>query len=121
IYNMSEEFWWRWPKNGTQESCVENGYLGHEHAELSAIGRPIIPIDGLFLTWHFSMFNSLFNRLKRSSRRTYDPDKASLFIIPYDLGLDGYLDANTCRNRRQCSWGLVGKLTKFLSESKYFK
>ncbi len=121
IYNLTEEFWWRWPKNGTQQSCIENGYLGHEHTELSAIGRPIIPDDGLFLTWHFSMFNSIFNRLKRSSRRTYNPDEATLFIIPYDIGLDGYLDPNTCRNRRQCSHGLVGKLTKFLTNSIYFQ
>ena len=68
---------------------------------LPGIGPPILPDDGLFLTWHFSLFSSLFNRMKRSKRRTYDPEKASLFIIPYDLGLDGYLDAKTCRNTRR--------------------
>lgn len=59
--------------------------------------------------------------MKRSSRRTYDPEKASLFIIPYDLGLDGYLDARSCNNRRSCSNGLVGKLTTILRNSKYFQ
>lgn len=121
IYDLPEEFWWRWPRNGTEEACRENGYLGHEHAELSAIGRLINPDDGLFLTWHFSMFNSLYNRLKRSSRRTKDPEKASMFIIPYDLGLDGYMNADTCKNRMQCSNGLVGKLVKILSASSYFQ
>jgi hypothetical protein len=51
------------------------------------MGPPLRIEDGLFLTWHFSLFSSLFNRMKRSKRRTFDPEKASLFIIPYDLGI----------------------------------
>jgi xyloglucan galactosyltransferase MUR3 len=121
MYDLPEEFWWRWPKNGTDTQCKENGYLGVEHAQYSGIGMPIKPEEGLFLTWHFSMFNSLFNRLKRSSRRTKDPEKASLFIIPYDIGLDGYLNPANCGNRRQCSDGLVGKLGSLLNEKPYFQ
>lgn len=121
LYNLTEEFWWRWPRNGTEASCRENGYLGHEHAELSGLGRLINEQDGLFLTWHFSMFSSLFNRLKRSRRRTLDPSAAELFIIPYDIGLDGYMNAATCKNRMQCSQGLVGKLLKQLGSMPYFR
>ncbi|CAM9340148.1 unnamed protein product, partial [Ectocarpus fasciculatus] len=51
---------------------------------------------GLFSTWHFSMFNSLHNRLKRSSRRTRDPEKASFFVVPYDMGLDGFIKQADC-------------------------
>ena len=91
IYDLPEEYWWRWPKPGTD--CSENGYVGHEHSINSGMGELLIPDDGLFLTWHFSLFSSLYNRMKRSKRRTRDPEKASLFIIPYDLGLDGYLIA----------------------------
>jgi hypothetical protein len=119
MYDLDEEFWWRWPVDGSD--CSGNGYVGHEHKEHSGIGPLILPDDGLYLTWHFSLFSSLYNRMKRSSRRTFDPEKASLFIIPYDLGLDGYLDATTCRNRMQCSHGLMGKLTAILSQSKYFQ
>lgn len=119
MYDLGEEFWWRWPVDGSD--CSGNGYVGHEHKENSGIG-PLIDADsGLYLTWHFSLFSSLYNRMKRSSRRTLDPEKASLFIIPYDLGLDGYLDARTCNNRRSCSNGLVGKLTTILKKSKYFQ
>lgn len=116
IYNLSEEYWWRWPINGSD--CSGNGYVGHEHKENSGIGPLINADDGLYLTWHFSLFSSLYNRMKRSSRRTLDPSKASLFIIPYDLGLDGYLDANTCYTRRSCTNGLVGRLTTMLSHSR---
>ena len=116
IYNLSEEYWWRWPINGSD--CSGNGYVGHEHKENSGIGPLINADDGLYLTWHFSLFSSLYNRMKRSSRRTLDPSKATLFIIPYDLGLDGYLDANTCYTRRSCTNGLVGRLTTMLSHSR---
>ena len=118
MYELDKEFWWRWPKPGTD--CSENGYVGHEHAELSGMGPAIIPENGLFLTWHFSLFSSLYNRMKRSRRRTKDPEKASLFIIPYDLGLDGYLNADTCSNSRSCTKHLPIKLTEILKSSKYF-
>lgn len=118
MYELDKEFWWRWPVSGSD--CSENGYVGHEHAELSGYGPLLIPDDGLFLTWHFSLFSSLYNRMKRSRRRTLDPDKASLFIIPYDLGLDGYLNADVCTNSRSCTRGLPGKLNTILKNSKYF-
>lgn len=97
IHELDEEFWWRWPVNGTD--CTSNGYVGHEHKALSGMGPPIDLNQGLFLTWHFSMFSSLYNRYKRSRRRTLDPSKASVFIIPYDLGLDGYFNRQNCKNR----------------------
>ena len=119
MYDLEEEFWWRWPEPGTD--CSGNGYVGHEHAVLSGLGTPISPDDGLFLTWHFSLFSSLHNRFKRSSRRTRDPSKASLFIIPYDLGLDGYLNAKTCQNSRSCTSGMVQKLhDKVLKNNVWF-
>ena len=48
--------------------------------------------------------------MKRSKRRTLDPEKADLFIIPYDLGLDGYVDPDRCTMRRGCTKGLPQKL-----------
>ena len=84
------------------------------------MGPPILPDEGLFLTWHFSLFSSLFNRMKRSKRRTFDPEKASLFIIPYDLGLDGYLDSKTCRNSRRCTKGHPEKVQEYVQRMPYF-
>ncbi len=118
MYDLEEEFWWRWP--APNADCSANGYLGHEHAQLSGIGPVVIPENGLFLTWHFSLFNSLHNRLKRSRRRTRNPDLASMFVIPYDLGLDGYLDPHRCTDRRRCTRGLADRLMKNLSASPYF-
>jgi hypothetical protein len=121
MYDLEEKYWWRWPKNSTD--CSKNKYIQHKYGQLSGIGPPIDPDNGLFMTWHFSLFSSLFNRLKRSSRRTRDPEKASLFIIPYDLALDGYTDPETCLNRNplQCSRGYVNDLQQYLKQSKFFK
>jgi hypothetical protein len=119
MYELEEKYWWRWPVPGTD--CSQNGYVGHEHAELSGMGTSLRPEDGLYLTWHFSLFSSLFNRMKRSKRRTLDPEKASLFIIPYDLGLDGYLNAQRCTNSRRCTDGFPQQLSKFLQNNTYWQ
>ena len=89
-------------------------------SDSTGMGPPILPDEGLFLTWHFSLFSSLFNRMKRSKRRTFDPEKASLFIIPYDLGLDGYLDSRTCKNSRRCTRGHPEKVQEFVRTMPYF-
>lgn len=72
IYELPEEYWWRWPK--ASADCKSQGYISHEHSLNSGIGPPIDLDSGLFLTWHFSLFSSLYNRMKRSSRRTLDPE-----------------------------------------------
>ena len=94
IYPLDESYWWRWPKEGSD--CNAAGYLSHEHSQNSGIGPPIDLDSGLYLTWHFSLFSSLYNRFKRSTRRTLDPEKASLFVIPYDLALDGSVNQDSC-------------------------
>lgn len=118
IYDIGEEYWWQWPDPGTD--CDSQGYLSHTHALYSGMGPPVLPESGLFLTWHFSLFSSLYNRLKRGKRRTKDPEKASLFIIPYDLGLDGFSDKRTCKRRRSCTLNLPNRLRTKLEKSPYF-
>ena len=120
MYELDEKFWWAWPEEGT--NCDKNKYINWHYGNLSGIGPPINVDEGLFLTWHFSLFSALWNRFKRSSRRTRDPEKASLFIIPYDLALDGYTDRKNCLNRNplRCSTGYVYELQQMLKHSKYF-
>jgi hypothetical protein len=107
MYDLPREFWWRWPE-ANSSSCKGNKYVDNSHAELQGVGRPILPEQGLYLTWHFSLFTALFNRLVRSRRRTLDPQQASLFVVPYDLSMDGYLDRDTCRQGRQSRPPLSG-------------
>jgi hypothetical protein len=140
MYPLPEKYWWTWPL--PQSNCSRHGQLSHLHSEnmgkinnlyhflsffsdlsLTWIGMGI-PLDlksGLFNTWHFSLFNSLFNRLRRSSRRTFNPEEASLFIIPYDLGMDGNFRQQDCLKVHRCSPGYVQNLWKNITErSPYF-
>ena len=57
----------------------------------------------------------------RSSRRTLDPSEASLFIIPYDLALDGYVNPIRCSMRRSCTKGLAKKVEKIILSSPYWQ
>jgi xyloglucan galactosyltransferase MUR3 len=72
-------------------------------------------------TWHFSLFNSLFNRLRRSRRRTMDPSTASLFIIPYDLAMDGNFRQSDCGVTRHCSKNFASTLWSYLLNQSYFQ
>ena len=43
MYELDESFWWRWPLR--HSDCSGNGYVGHEHAELSGIGEYLVTKD----------------------------------------------------------------------------
>ena len=90
MYDLPQEYWWRWPRNTSD--CVDSGYVSHNHSQLSGIGKLLDINSGLFFSWHGSIFSSVFNRLKRSKRRTRNPDEASLFIIPYGDNLNAALE-----------------------------
>ena len=118
IYPLGQDYWWRWPR--PDSDCRKSNYLSHDGSHLSGTGALLNSSIGYFSTWHFSLFNSVFNRLRRSNRRTRDPDKATLFIIPYDLALDGMINQE-CQRREYCTPGLAPKLMDLLNSSKYFQ
>lgn len=75
--------------------------------------------SGLMNTWHFSLFNSLFNRIRRSKHRTTNPNEASLFFIPYDFGMDGNFRKD-CTKVHRCSPGYVDNILNNISSQPYF-
>jgi xyloglucan galactosyltransferase MUR3 len=93
--------------------------MSNDHSRFSGMGGPLDLDNGMMNTWHFSMFSSIFNRLRRSSRRTLNPEEASLFIIPYDLALDGNFRLN-CKIVHRCTPGYVQELVKALTDQPYF-
>ena len=122
IYELKKDFWWRYPLPSV--NCNKsNGYLPQLAQTNSGMGELLDADQGLFSTWHFSMFNSLYNRLKRSPRRTRDPEQASFFVVPYDMALDGYIRTVDCAEPHKyprCSKPLVIELKQHLKQSKYF-
>jgi len=48
----------------------------------------------VFETWQYSLFRNVYSRLLRSPLRTRDPKEATLFFLPYDSGVEGYMTAD---------------------------
>lgn len=89
----------------------------------SGIGRTVDSKIGLFETWHHALFSSLWNRLKRSRRRTKDPSLASIFIVPYDITVDTSYKPNCKRLNPEMKFPLTATIQQvqfLLNESTYF-
>ena len=68
---------------------------------------------GLFQTWQFSLYKNILSRLRVSKYRTRDPKKATAFIVPFDLGVNSYIDHINGRPRLAAPLGrLAGKLLR---------
>jgi hypothetical protein len=124
MYDLEEKYWWRYPDPSV--NCNKsNGYLPSDAHRNSGMGESIDMDKGLFSSWHGSIFNALFNRLKRSVRRTRDPEQASFFVVPYDLGLDGFVSKNDCSTprwpgcTRDLAFGVIKMLTKSVHYNRY--
>jgi hypothetical protein len=63
----------------------------HEFYENDGFGKTLDRQQGLFATWQFSLFKNLMARLRVSEHRTLDSTKASIFIIPYDMGVHSFI------------------------------
>ena len=121
MYDLPEKYWWRFPAPNI--NCNKSkGYLPGDAHRYSGMGEPIDMDKGLFSTWHFSLFNSLYNRLKRSPRRTRDPEEAAFFVVPYDMGLDGFLRQKDCSEPRwpACDPSLVNGVMTMLRNSPHY-
>ena len=67
---------------------------GYDHAfrDNYGSGKQLDSEHGLYQTWQFAMYKSIINRMRLSEHRTSDPAKASAFVIPYDIGVNSYID-----------------------------
>ena len=75
---------------GSKESILPSGLSG-EFYENDGFGKTLDRQQGLFATWQFSLFKNLMARLRVSEHRTLDSTKASIFIIPYDMGVHSFI------------------------------
>ena len=52
------------------------------------VGRRVGDEQGVYHTHQYSLFRTFLARLRESTYRTLDPTQASLFFVPYDVGMD---------------------------------
>lgn len=80
---------------------------------------------GIYHTDQYHMYDLVYYRLLKDSRRTLDPDEATSFFVPYDLSLDCAFYKNCARSKGVCfdfrKCPLAPKVEKLLKDSKYFK
>ena len=88
-------------------------------------GLAIRPAMGIYRSNHYRLFDMLYFRALNDSRRTMDPEKATLFFIPYDVSIDSMYTPKD-RNDRNATIDWRSKcfnspfVIKQLLHSKYF-
>jgi len=85
IYNWSSDITDSWPAGYSHPRLSFE-----EHFKLNYGAGVAVDIEqGFYHTHQYSLFQLFYHRLLQSDRRTMDPSRASVFFIPYDLGMDG--------------------------------
>lgn len=92
IYEWPDEVQSSWPlSTASLAHHKKNKPLPHfKHTYCENFGNgPLLDAEqGLYGTWMFQLYSIVMSKLRVHPRRTYNRDKASIFIIPYDLGAD---------------------------------
>ena len=76
------------------DSPYNHGFRGNNGA-----GQVLDSSLGYYNTWQFAMFQMVLARLKVSEHRTFDPEKATAFIVPFDIGAHSFIDHENGRAR----------------------
>jgi len=105
IYDWPEKLDDVWPPAGA-ELHKQSGY-DHDFRPNLGMGRILDSDNGLFQTWQFAQYRAIMNRLRLSELRTRDPAKASAFVVPYDIGVNSYIDCNNGRPRLAAPHGRI--------------
>jgi hypothetical protein len=84
IYSWSESITNSFPDAYTHR----RQHITEEFARNYGVGPLVDAAQGLYHTHQYSLFSTVLARLEESPYRTLDPAQASLFFIPYDVGMD---------------------------------
>lgn len=106
---------------------TDRGHHMHTHGvdipdwlENNGIGKPTNYLQMEYKTSQYSMAKIYYERALLDSRRTLDPDEATTFFIPFDLGMHAMFTEKAGRMlRTACPLG--DTVIKRLEESPYFK
>lgn len=74
-----------WPKDYTFSKRIS---VEKEFRANHGVGEQLDERLGLYHSHQYTLFSTFLSRLRESKLRTRDPSKASLFFVPYDIGMD---------------------------------
>lgn len=84
IYPWDQEVTNSWPSQFTHHRLS----IGQEFQQNHGAGPLVDEVSGMYHTHQYSLFTLVLQRLLESEHRTLNPAEATLFFIPYDLGMD---------------------------------
>lgn len=110
IYNWSKQFGDVYPPPGAE--LHPESHYDHSFHENNGFGTLLDSDIGLFQTWQFALYKNIMSRLRVSKYRTFDPSKASAFVIPFDAGVHSYLDHRNGKQRlgSPFAWSVINLL-----------
>jgi hypothetical protein len=85
IYDWPESVLDLWPERYDHHRL---SFASAEFRDNNGFGRLLDQQTGAYFTHQYSLFTIVYQRLLTSPYRTLDPEEASAFFIPYDLGMD---------------------------------
>ena len=106
-----------WPKEYTFSKRLS---IEKEFRANHGVGEQLDERLGLYHTHQYSLYSTFLARLRESRLRTLDPSKASVFFIPYDIGMDATTrNSDGALSQTRCP--RVGEAHQLLQNSTYFK
>lgn len=112
-HNISIASWYRRDPNEIMDTSFNYG------------AGPLVNLTaGLFHTDQYQLYSIMYNRLLRDPRRVHDPNKATTYIIPYDIASDTAFykhcvkSVGRCYDFRKCP--LAPRVEELLMQSPYF-
>jgi hypothetical protein len=116
IYPWSEDIVNLWPDKYTHHRLSTKSVFKENFG-----AGPLVDRDrGFYHTHQYSLFTLIYQRLLRSKYRALNPSEASVFFIPYDLGMDGST-RKTDGALAQTNCPKVAEVIGLLNNSPYFK
>lgn len=121
----SKFFIYDWPENMNDVYPVPNATLhpestySHDFYPNNGAGVQLDGEIGLFQTWQFALYKNMMQRLRCSKDRTFNPEEATAFIIPFDCGVHSYIDHENGRKRLGSPHGWIAKM--LLENSPYMQ
>ena len=116
IYEWPNEITNRWPFAYTHHTLS----MTKESSQNNGLGQLLNISQGLYSTHQYTLYTIFYNKLLISKYRTYDPKNASIFFIPYDLGMDSTArQSDGALYRTNCP--MMSKVYELLQKSIYFQ
>jgi hypothetical protein len=109
VYNWSRDIVDRWPNKYSHKRLSIDKHFALNHG-----AGPLVNWNhSLYHTHQYSLFRLFFHRLLNSDVLTLNPEEATVFFVPYDIGLDsttrqsdGALTATNCPKRAD-AWAML--------------